>query len=75
MSGGKRAALPPRAYPCVRFAPRPLSLCERGVLSPCSAPGIPCELRFACSRPLTLREGDGLGFPVVGVRVYDAMNF
>ena len=23
--------------------------------------GIPCGLRFACSRPLTLREGDGVG--------------
>ena len=23
--------------------------------------GIPCELRFVCSRPLTLREGDGVG--------------
>ena len=28
---------------------------------PCcsTAPGIPCELRFAGSRPLTLCEGDG----------------
>ena len=24
------------------------------------APGIPCEIRFALSRPLTLCEGDGL---------------
>ena len=25
---------------------------------PLAAPGIPCEHRFARSRPLTLREGD-----------------
>ena len=61
--------------PCVRFAPRPLTLREgegNGVL--CfsldsgfrrndgvepSKVGIPCERRCACSRPLTLREGDG----------------
>ncbi len=30
VSGGNPAA-PPRAYPCVRFAPRPLSLGERGL--------------------------------------------
>ena len=27
--------------------------------------GIPCELRFAGSRPLTLREGEGCGWSVV----------
>ncbi len=46
-----------RAYPCVRFAPRPLSLREMGRwwLRP-SCPGIPCERRYACSRPLALKR-------------------
>ncbi len=53
----------------------PLSLCERGVcgvglagtgvlvvwlVGPAAAPGIPRSHRYACSRPLTLREG-GVG--------------
>ena len=31
---------------------------ERGITAALPPPGIPCEIRYALSRPLTLREGD-----------------